>query len=94
MLVYKAQQVIAASAVNNKPYEFSDDKGVKKSGTSIYSDVTVLGSDGSVAVIRLKGKSEDEVKAKVGKLAVGKAAEIQIKDVADNARGVLVLNAA
>lgn len=94
MLVYKAQQVIAASAVTNKPYEFTDEKGAKKSGTSIYSDVTVLGSDGSVAVIRLKAKTEDEVKQRVGKLAVGKAAEIPIRDVASSARGVLVLNAA
>lgn len=94
MLVFKAQQVIAASAVTNKPYEFSDEKGQKKSGTSIYSDVTVLGTDGSVAVIRLKAKTEDEVKQRVGKLAVGKSAEIPIRGVESNTRGVFVLNAA
>lgn len=93
-LVYRAQQVIAASAVVSKPYEFEDEKKQKKSGVSIYSDVTVLGTDGSVAVCRIKGKTEDEVKTRVGKLAVGKSAEIPIRGVESVNRGVMVLNAA
>ena len=93
MLVYKAAQVVNASKIENKPYAFKDDAGKDRSGTSIYSDMTVLGSAGGVAVIRLKGKTEDEVKAKVATYTVGKPADIQIRDIAENARGVLVLNA-
>lgn len=95
MLVYKAQQVITASAVVSKAYAFTDEKTKEeKSGTSIYSDVTVLGTDGSVAVIRIKAKTEAEVKERVAKLTPGRAAEIAIRDIAERARGVLVLNAA
>jgi hypothetical protein len=92
MLVFKAQQVIAATAVANKPYSFEDERGKTKSGNSIYSDVTVLSSNGSVAVIRIKGKTEEEVKSKVAKLAVGKAAEVEIRPD-ESTRGVCILNA-
>jgi hypothetical protein len=94
MLVYKASQVVAAQAIQSKAYSFKDERGAQRDGTSIYSDVTVLSIDGSVAVIRLKGKSEDEVKAKVSKLTIGKPAEIPIRAIEDSARGgVLILNA-
>jgi len=93
MLVYKAAQVIAAQQLTNKPYSFKDDKGAQREGNSIYSDVTVISLTGSVAVIRMKGKTEDEVKHKVAKLTVGKPAEIEIRGMEDSARGVMVLNA-
>lgn len=93
MLVFKAGQVIIAQNLVNKPYSFKDDKGAVREGTSIYSDVTVISTNGSVAVIRMKGKTDDEVRAKVAKLTPGKPAEIEIKGMEDSARGVLVLNA-
>lgn len=93
MLVFKASQVIAATAITTKPWAFKDERGADKAGTSIYSDVTVLSSNGSVAVIRIKGKTEDEVKQKVARLAVGKSAEIEIRPD-ESTRGVCLLNAA
>jgi hypothetical protein len=95
MLVYKAAQVIASGTYVSKPWEMPDEQniGQTRRGISNYVDVTCLGQDGGVAVVRLKGKDEAEVKAKVAKLTIGKPAEIPVKDVADNARGVLVLNA-
>jgi len=91
--VYKAAQVIASQPFVSKPYEFTDEKGAVKRGESKYSDVTVLSGTGAVAVIRFKGKTQEEVVAKVGKLTMGKPAEIEIKGMEDSARGVLVLNA-
>lgn len=93
MLVYKAAQVVAAQPIVTKDWEMNGDDGKPRKGTSIYSDVTVLGAAGAVAVVRFKGKSEEDVKAKVGKLTVGKPAEIEIKGMETAARGVLVLNA-
>lgn len=97
MLVYKALQVVATSEMtHDKPWEMVDEKtGQKRTGVSNFCDVTVLSSGGGVAVIRLKGKNIDEVKAKLSKLTVGKPAEIQITgmDAKQNSRGVLVLNA-
>lgn len=93
MLVYKAAQVVAAQPVISKDWEMNGEDGKPRKGTSIYSDVTVLGATGAVAVIRFKGKTEDDVKARVGKLTIGKPAEIEIKGMETAARGVLVLNA-
>lgn len=93
MLVYKAQQVIASQPYQEKPYSFTDDAGKQRSGESKFADVTVLSVNGSVAVVRFKGKTKEEVVAKVGKLTIGKPAEIEIKGMEDSARGVLVLNA-
>lgn len=94
MLVYKAIQVVAAQPIVSKDWEMTGEDGKPFSGTSIYSDVTVLGAAGAVAVIRVKGKTEDEVKVKVAKLTPGKPAEIEIKGMEKSARGgVLILNA-
>lgn len=92
MLVYKAQQVISCSAIVSNPYEFKDEKNQVKKGTSIFSDCTCIGMDGHVAVIRLKGKTEDEVKKKIAMLSPGKAAEIPIK-ADEQTRGVAILSA-
>lgn len=93
MLVYKCAQVVSASNLINRPYSFKDDKGAQRDGISIFADVTVIGTAGAVGVVRFKGKTEEEVKAKVGKLTVGKACEIEIKGMEDSARGVMILNA-
>lgn len=93
MLLYKAQSVINAQPIITKPYSFKDDKGAQRDGSSIYSDVTVISISGAVAVIRMKGKSEDEVKQKVSRLTIGKPAEIEIKGMESSTRGVLILNA-
>ncbi len=94
MLVYKAAQVIASLPFVSKPYEFKDDKGEMRRGVSNFCDVTCLSVDGSVAVIRFKGKDEGEVKAKVAKLTLGKPCDISpIKGMEDSARGVQILNA-
>lgn len=93
MLVYKAVQVVAAQPIVTKDWEMNGDDGKPRKGTSIYSDVTVLGNAGAVAVIRMKGKNEDEVKAKVARLTIGKPAEIEVKGMESGARGILVLNA-
>ena len=93
MLVYKAQQVVASSSFSEKPYEFTDDKGVARKGVSRFVDLTVLGVSGGVGVVRLKGKTEAEVAAKVSKYTIGKPAEIVILGMEDSARGVLILNA-
>lgn len=101
MLVYKAQQIIAAQPIVEKPYDIPARNGQPaNSGVSVFSDVTALSANGTVAVIRFKAAPNanmavrhDEVKAKVAKLTPGKPAEIEIRDVEDGARGVLVLNA-
>jgi hypothetical protein len=93
MLVYKAQQVISAQAIVSRDWEMPGKPGESnRKGTSIYSDLTVIGQDGSVAVIRVKGKSEDEVKAKIAKLTPGKPAEIIIRPD-EQTRGVSMLTA-
>lgn len=72
----------------------ADEKtGKERTGKSNYCDITVLGQKGTVAVVRLKGKDEDEVKGKVAKLAIGKPAEIEITGMGETVRGVQVLNA-
>ena len=96
MYVYKAQQVIAhALPVVNKPWEMPDERnpGKVRTGVSNYQDVTVLSVNGSVAVIRLKGKTEEEFKAKVAKLPIGKPAEIVFVAIKKNAAGVTLLEA-
>lgn len=93
MLVYKAAQVVASQPYHERPYKFKNDAGEMVEGVSKYSDVTVLGTGGAVAVIRFKGKTPEEVTAKVAKLTIGKAAEIPILGMEDSARGVMVLNA-
>ena len=93
MLVYKAQQVISAQPIVNRPWEMKGENGnPARSGISIYSDVTVIGGDGSVAVIRFKGRTEDEVKEKIAKLTPGKPAEIRIRPD-EQTRGVAQLTA-
>lgn len=93
MLVYKIQQVVAAQPIVNKPWDMPA-KGDQpaRSGVSIYSDVTVIGQDGAVAVIRVKGKTEDVVKQKLATLTPGKPAEIRILPD-EQTRGVAILNA-
>ena len=95
MLVYKAAQVVASSnLVIGKEWEMKDDKtGQMRTGESNYCDVTVISTGGGVGVIRLKGKDEAEVKAKVARLTIGKPAEIEIKGMQSSTRGVLILNA-
>lgn len=95
MLVYKAGQVVSAKQYEEKAWEMPDDQnpGKTRKGISRFSDVTVISIDGSVGVIRMKGENVDEVKAKVAKLTVGKPAEIQIKAMKSNSRGVMVLEA-
>jgi len=92
MLVYKAQQVVSCSAIVSNDYDFKDEKGEQRKGTSIFSDCTCIGVDGKVAVIRLKGKTEDDVKKKIASLTAGKPAEIPIKPD-DQTRGVAILTA-
>lgn len=93
MLVFKAAQVVASQAYQEKDWEMPDDQnpGKMRSGTSRFCDVTCISTNGSVAAIRIKGKTVDEVKAKVAKLTVGKPAEIEITGLKSNQRGVLVL---
>jgi hypothetical protein len=94
MLVYKAQTVISAgNRVENKPWAMKSDDGKELTGVSNYVDLTVIGVAGAVAVIRLKGKDQAEVTAKLGKFTIGKPAEIEIKGMEDSTRGVLILNA-
>jgi hypothetical protein len=93
-LVYKAAQVVATTnRVENKPWSMKGDDGKDISGVSNYVDVTVISTDGGVGVIRLKGKDQAEVNAKLAKLTIGKPAEIAIKGMEDSTRGVLILNA-
>lgn len=92
MLVYKAAQVVSASPIEKRDYSFKGNSGDTIAGTSIASRVTVIGQDGQVAVIKVKGKTEDDVKAKLAKLTPGKPAEIVIRP--DNQEsGVAVLTA-
>jgi hypothetical protein len=95
MLVYKAAQVVAAQPYEEKGWEMPDDQnpGKMRSGISRFCDVTVISTNGSVASVRMKGKTADEVKAKVAKLTIGKPAEIVITAMKTGARGVLVLEA-
>lgn len=94
MLVYKAQTIVSSgNRVENKPWSMKGDDGKDISGVSNYVDLTVIGTAGAVAVIRLKGKDQVEVTAKLGKYTIGKPAEIEIKGMEDSARGVLILNA-
>lgn len=93
MLVYKAQQVVSAQAIVERDWTMPGEKGqADRSGTSIYSDVTVIGEDGAVAVIRMKGKTHDEVKQKVASLTPGKPAQIRIRPD-EQTRGVAILTA-
>ncbi len=93
MLVYKAAQVVSSGSFVSKPWEMPDDKDPKKtrSGVSNFVDVTVMGVSGGVATIRLKGRDEKEVTAKVAKLTIGKPAEIPVAKIVSNARGVMSL---
>lgn len=91
MLVFKAQQVVASGSFVSRPWEMEDDKGKERSGVSNYVEVTCLGLDGKVAVIRLTGKDEAEVKTKVAKLTIGKPAEITVTDIKARTGGVMVL---
>lgn len=93
-LVYKSKLIVSIQSIVTSPYDFTDEKTKEQhKGVSIYSDVTALSADGSsVAVIRMKGKSEDEVRVKLHGLAVGKAADIAVRGVASVSRGVLTLN--
>ena len=91
MLTYKAQTVVQVTAVSSKPYSFPDESGKIRTGTSIFSTATVIGVNGQVAVIKIKGKSEEEVRAKLTKIIPGKPAEIEIRG--DQKNGVLMLSA-
>lgn len=94
MLVYKAQTVVSSgNRVENKPWAMKSDDGKDLTGVSNFIDLTVIGVAGQVAVIRLKGKDQGEVNAKLSKFTIGKPAEIEIKGMEDSARGVLILNA-
>jgi len=72
-----------------------DDRDPKKmrSGVSNFCDLTVIGTAGQFATVRVKAKSESELVAKVGKYTIGKPAEIPITSTEDGVRGVMVLNA-
>jgi len=81
MQVFKAKNVLNISAVESKPYDFTDDKGKNMKGTSICAVVTAEGVGGQLAVIKVKGKTVDEAQKKLEslKLVVGKPAEIPLR---------------
>lgn len=78
MLTFKASQIISITPVENKPYDFKDDAGQQRSGTTISSTITAVNAAGLVALIKVKGKTEDQVKQKIAKYKIGAAAEIEI----------------
>jgi hypothetical protein len=73
MLVYKAQQVVACTKLEPKPWEMAG-----RSGVTHAAKLAVLGVNGDVENIKLKSKTAEELVAKVGKFTIGKAAEVPI----------------
>jgi len=95
MLVYQALQIVSATNPESKDWEMKDEKtGQMRKGISTSSDVTCIGKDGKVAVVKFKGKDLDEVKAKIVKLTLGKAADIVIVKAEPGRGGVLYMTAA
>jgi hypothetical protein len=81
MLIVKAAQVLTASApVIGKSWEMDDERnpGKKRAGVSNYCDLTVLGADSKVYVVRLRGKDAAEVTSKLARYTLGKPAEIPV----------------
>lgn len=76
MLVYKAQQVIAATREDPKDWNFNG-----KTGTTHSARLACLGSDGNVATIKLKAKTEKELNEKVSRYTLGKAGEVPIHEI-------------
>lgn len=76
MLVYKASQVVACVKEEPKSWTFQGREGVVHS-----AKLSVLGTDGGVASIRLKGKTAEELAAKISRVPIGKSAEIPILEV-------------
>lgn len=76
MLVYKAQQIVACVKDEPKPWSFDG-----KSGVSHSARLSCFGVDGSVASIRLKAKTAEELVLKVSKYTLGKSAEVPINEV-------------
>jgi hypothetical protein len=76
MLVYKCQQVIAATPEEARDWEMGG-----KTGTTHSARLAVLSVSGSVAEIRAKAKSAEELKAKLARYPVGKPAEVVVTSV-------------
>lgn len=93
MLNYTASSVIAVKAIESNDYSFADDKtGKIKTGTTIFSDVTCISTDGaSLCSIRVKGKTRDEVATKIKDFKPGKPAVIPIKAVKLSRGGLMSL---
>lgn len=103
MLTFKASQLVNASSIVEKPYDMTSTGGQK--GISVFSDLTVISTNGSVAIIRLKAPARRDgyditmperhkyVKEKLAAWPLGKPVEIPITGMEDGARGVMILNA-
>ena len=91
MLTFKAMQIVQVGPVAAKAYSFTDEHGTPRSGTTISSTVTAVSPNGAVAVIRVKGKTAEEVEKKIARLVPGKPAEIEIR--AEQKNGVMLLSA-
>ena len=75
MLVYKALQIVSVSEPEFKDGLLPDGK---TPWNNVTSHVTALGIKGGVAVIAVKRKKLDELKAFIATLVIGKPAEIPI----------------
>jgi len=95
MLYLKAAQIVSITPVETKAYDFVDDDGDRRAGTTIQSLITAMTADGRVAIISVRAKSEAEVKAKVAamKLTNGQPAEIRVEANAKMLGGVMQLRA-
>lgn len=91
-LVYSYAQLITKSAPVSKDYAFKDERsGAEKKGVTHSATLTVLGRDGRVALIKVKGQSLDEVAQRIAPFEVGQAGQIEIRP--DIVGGVIQLTA-
>ena len=75
-LMYKAAQVVACVREEPKPWEMNGRKGVSHT-----AKLAVVSASGDVAAIKLKADSADKLTEKVAKFAIGKSAEIPIREI-------------
>jgi hypothetical protein len=75
-IVVKAQQVVACVMEEPKPWEMGGKAGVVHSAR-----LACVDSAGEVASIKLKAKSEAELKQKMAAYTIGKPADIRVKEI-------------
>jgi len=76
MLMFKAAQVIVATLEEPKAWKMEGREGVTHAAV-----VCCLGHDGKASNIKIKGKSAEELNAKIGALTPGKPFDLPIIDV-------------